>query len=188
MRHYHIPILLCAWMGLSAFNYCFIICSENTTIQQDYTRKRDHCRELAELKADIRGNTSDDMEARKTQLVSIFSECMGQQGWAVPKPGADADKKGTITAGPLGSGLGRSASAANNEKTQEAPLPSQPATEPTLTEEEQAYRRRAAECAFARHAADISVVSRTRAEACDLECTDRLKHGALGVKPAACVP
>jgi hypothetical protein len=97
-------------------------------------------------------------------MVGAFSECMNNTAWGVPGPAA-----APAAAAPA-------AAAANG------PVLPQPA--PASVQE--AQRKRAADCAFARSNADSSIIAKKRAEACDLECKQQLELAPGAPKPAAC--
>lgn len=160
--------LLALMLGGCTTIPCVIFCTDQTTLQAGYVEARDECREVAELKAGMQpGSSSNDTtdKAQKTKLVSLFSECMTAKGWSVPNPAEDK-KKDTAAAPP----------------PKVLPLPLElPAPAP-----QQARNKRAAECAFARQAAESSVVAAKRAEACDIECRDLKRIAPEAPRPGAC--
>src|SRR6476619_5636952 len=88
-----IAFLVTALAVTSGYRFrCYWFCIDQTGIQNDYVEQRDRCREYAELKLDMamRGGPQDE-KTRKSKLVSLFSECMGNNGWTVPD-GKDAKK------------------------------------------------------------------------------------------------
>lgn len=156
---------------------CFAFCTDSTHVQRQYVDNRDQCRYLAELKTEnmppeknpdtdpsISGGAAD--KTNKVRMVGTFSECMNSTAWAVPGPAGEEKKA--------------EAAAANTQPGGLAPPPPAPASV------QDAQRRRAAECAFARQSADASIIAKKRAEACDLECTQQLELAPGAPKPAAC--
>lgn len=165
--------LLASLMALAGCKeMCVAFCTDQTSIQHRYTDARDECRELAELRTGMASNANVSKDA-KTQLVAQFSDCMGSKGWGVPGPGDDKDKK-NATAGTV-------IPAAPVEAIAVSPIapPPQRVQEATDT--------RAAECAFARQAADSSVIARKRAQACDAECAEMRRIAPEAPTPAACL-
>lgn len=102
---------------------------------------------------------------RQTLLVAEFKDCMKKVGWSVTGP--DKEK------------LQQDTAAAPAELMRAAPLPPPVDTERV---------RRAAECAYARQAADHSSNARALAEACELECRSMRKMQPDAPLPAACAP
>ncbi len=142
------------------------MCTDQTAVQNDYIEERDRCREYSQLKLDMAlkesGGPNDD-KTKKALLINLFSECMASHGWTVP------DSKGdTKTAAPT------------------PPTPEAAAAQLAAANEKKAFLARASECEFARSAADMSSVSRIRAQACDAECNARTKAAPTGPRPAAC--
>jgi hypothetical protein len=160
---------------------CYWACMDQTAIQNDYVEQRDRCREYAQLKLDmamrsVEGPVTEDK--RKTQLVALFSECMANNGWTVPSGKDEADKAAGAAA-PLAAGAAAGAVAANPQSLGgQAPAPP--------PQQQKAFLSRNSECAFARHSASVSAIAKARAEACDLECDERLKAAPEGPRPAAC--
>lgn len=171
------------------------MCTDQTSTQNDYIEQRDRCREYAQLKLDLamRNSTlSDDDKSRKSQLVTLFSECMASNGWDVPAgksgekaaaaavtPQAAAAAAATGTA-PVAAGAagGAAAGAMPLIPATTAPAPDKYAAKASLS--------RQTECAFARQAAANSTISAARAKACDLECSQRLQAAPESPRPAAC--
>lgn len=147
---------------------CVILCEDQTMIQHDYVHNRDHCREYAELKFGMSAHGPSGDRSRKTQLVSLFSECMNKNGWEVPS----VQSEGGGEEPPL-----ESVSARKGAPTEALPV-DQGAERAAVT--------RNAECNFARHAASVSANAAARARACDLECEQRLRAAPDGPRPAAC--
>jgi len=153
---------------------CYAFCTDQTSVQDEYTEQRDHCRQYAQLKSETSTAKAGSEFSRKGQLISLFSECMGRNGWTVP----DGKEGLPKTAGPApAAAVG---AAANSAAT--AP-PQDPAA---TAAEDKAFIARASECSFARQAADSSSISATRAQACDIECAQRLRAAPDAPKPAAC--
>lgn len=152
---------------------CWWMCQDQTAIQNGYVEERDRCRQYAQVKLDMAMRNSgeeDTATARKAKLVSLFSECMAENGWNttdIKPPGAT----------PGGGG---------------GPPPPKNPTQGATTEaaidaaEERAALSRASECAFARQSASASSIAAARAKACDLECDQRLKAAPDAPRPAAC--
>lgn len=156
---------------------CTFFCADTTYLQRQYVDNRDECRQLAELKLNTMPPPGSDGTApvpndktAKTRLVAMFSECMNSKAWAVPSPASAEDKK--KDAAPL-------ATAAGAPPKQEVPSPAAARTV-------DAARQRTADCAFARQAADSSIVAKKRAEACDLECAQQRRLAPDMPKAAAC--
>jgi len=167
MLWFRVIFLLSVMMATSGYIFrCTWMCTDQTAIQEDYVEQRDHCRELAQLEVNTSSAQLSDTE-RKAQLVSDFSECMGQHGWTVPEGG----KEKPAAAPAAAAAAGAAASA--------------PPTTPNPAEE-RASLTRASECAFARQAADVSTISAARAKACDLECEQALQASPEAPRPAAC--
>lgn len=140
------------------------MCQDQTSIQNDYIEQRDRCREYSQLKLDMAMRTSgqhNNDQNRRAMLVKLFGECMGQNAWNVSdnKPDKDTGKPKT---------------------------PEEAAAAATAAAEERAALSRASECAFARQSANVSSLAATRAKACDLECSQRLKLAPDAPRPAAC--
>jgi len=155
-------------------NRCYLACTEQTGIQNDYLKDRDDCRDYAQDKIDLamRESPSQDDKSRKVQLVSLFSQCMSTRNWSVP------DGKGE-------SGGSKIAAAPATA------LPAAPGLPPTPTlskAEEKSLLQRAAECALARQYAGSSKIYAARAEACDLECSEGLRLTPDAPRPASCLP
>ncbi len=154
---------------------CYWACTDQTGIQNDYVEQRDHCRAYAQLKLDMvsRNSARQDDHTRKTQLVNLFSQCMEQKGWDIPS-GQEAGEEGSPEPLPEAAAV----AAAKPARTQ--------AEKAAQTQEQKWAISRSAECAFARHAATTSRIAAARAEACDLECTQRLKNSPDAPRPSAC--
>ena len=175
MRRLQIIFLITALALTSGYRWrCYVACTDQTSTQNDYVEQRDNCREYAQLKVDMamRENGSLDDRSRKTQLVSLFSQCMGNNGWIVP------DGKGE-------GGPKKVESAAVAPNAASAPLVAAPAVSKS---EEKATVTRASECAFARYSASFSSNAATRAAACDVECENALKAAPGAPRPASCPP
>lgn len=159
---------------------CYFACVDQTGIQNDYVEQRDHCRELAQLKVDMalkEANNGTDDRARKAMLVSIFSTCMGTNGWAVPDGKGEGSK--ALAAGPPPQAITSQAGVG-------API-SVAAVSATKAEEKSALQR-SSECAFARQSASVSSIAAARAQACDLECAQALKMAPSAPRPSSCPP
>lgn len=204
------PIIQCLMLiammqAISGLKFrCYWFCSEQTGIQTDYVADRDECRKYAQLRIDTDTANPEMLEerSRKQKLVSLFSSCMSDKGWTIPD-----GKNGQQPANPIpvptpGATAGAAAPQPAPGPTPGAapagvPVPLTAGGTPAIVTEEQAkviqeerrekaYLARASECAFARHGADYSSVSATRAKACDLECANMLKAEPKGRVPAAC--
>lgn len=161
---------------------CTFFCTDTTQLQRTYVEGRDHCRQYAELKAEMMPQDmpvepgvyhppSTLSNATKTRLVGLFSECMNYEGWSIPGPD-DKNKKApeaplAIAAAP-------------------APRPEAMNTARQSAQAQEEYTKRAAECAFARQSADVSIIARKRADACELECRQWQKYSPDAPRPAAC--
>lgn len=182
-------VCLLFWLLACGFRWpCYIFCSDQTSIQEDYVEKRDRCRELAELKADMASQAAPgDDKTRKTRLVSLFSECMHGNGWAVPNPADTAAKTAQTSPPPAAAQQPRA-----DVFPSPMPLytPAGPGSEPgdAAKAPDQRYATRAAECAFARQGRYRSRVAASRAEACDLECAQQRRMAPDTPTPAACPP
>jgi hypothetical protein len=162
---------------------CYFACVDQTGTQNDYVEQRDHCRELAQLKVDMamkEANTGIDDKSRKAMLVTIFSQCMGTNGWTVPDGKGDGPKAvaGAVPAQQL--------TPVQNVVTTGAPV-SVAAVSATKAEEKAALQR-SSECAFARQSASVSSIAAARAHACDLQCAQALKMAPSAPRPASCPP
>lgn len=153
------------WLAVSGFT-CPMFCTEQTDIQVSYLDARDTCRNYAEEKLAAMGADGGGAEAEKTRLVAMFSDCMKTKGWDVPGPSGVA-----VAAAP------------NTQPANGAP--SAGATNIAYSQQEIA---RAADCAWARQNASNNPIAATRAEACDIECRQRLRANPYGPRPAACGP
>lgn len=151
-----------------------MFCEDQTRIQGSYTGSRDKCREVAEMKASMQGITPNAQasKSQKTRLVDMFSNCMNNQGWAVPGP-ADEEEESTSPAQPV---VAPRITAA----------PAMPMTLPPPPNAAEVSRKRAAECAFARQAANSSIIARKRAEACDIECAQAWRAKPDAAPSPAC--
>lgn len=161
---------------------CYAACVDQTSTQNDYVEMRDHCRELAQLKVDMamkEASISGDDRARKSMLVSIFSQCMAQNGWTVPD-GKDPNKAVANNGG--------GGPAVVSQTAAIAAAPPTAAAAAATRREQQATMTRASECAFARSSASVSSIAATRAKACDLECAQALQLSPSAPRPASCGP
>lgn len=164
---------------------CYWACIDQTSVQNDYVEQRDRCREYAQLKLDMAMRNADGSATdatRKQQLVSLFSECMANNGWTVPSGKDDKEKAagGAVPAAVAGAAAG---AAVTNPQALGGQAPAPP---PPAPKENKAFLSRHSECAFARHSASASAIAAARAAACDAECNDRLKAAPEGPRPAAC--
>jgi hypothetical protein len=159
---------------------CYIACTDQTSTQNDYTEQRDKCREYAQLKVDMsmRETGNHDEKSRKSNLVSLFSQCMGNNGWIVPDGRGEGVKKVDAGAPPPAAVTPQAATAA----------PPAAAAAAANKTEERAHLMRASECAFARYHASVSGNAAARAQACDLECEHALRAAPGAPHPASCPP
>lgn len=161
MPWFRAAILLAALTISSGYRFrCYIFCTDQTGIQNDYIEQRDQCRKYAELKLDMAMRSVQgpaDNKTTKSQLVNLFNECMANNGWNIVQDTKPA-------------------------------TPPPPATPEELEARynEKAALSRSSECMFARYAAANSSIAAARAKACDLECTQRLKSAPDAPRPAAC--
>jgi hypothetical protein len=162
---------------------CWMFCMDQTSTQHEYIEQRDRCRSYAELKQDmqIRGTVKGPVtnRDRKTALVSLFNECMAENGYNIANPGPPP---------PVATNTAVAALAPAPSPQPQAMTAAPVAAKPMIVERNdgKAALSRTAECNFARHASKHSSISATRAKACDLECTQRLKASPNGPRPAAC--
>jgi hypothetical protein len=172
MPRFRLLFLLLLLTSCEGYRFrCYSLCTDQTAIQNDYIEQRDRCHKYAELKVDMALKNSpapvdeeNDEKNRKSLLVSLFSECMGSNGWVVP------DGKSTAAnATPADKAAAEKAAAERAEKV-----------------EAKARLARNAECEFARQNASVSSISATRAKACDLECTQGMQVAPEAPRPAAC--
>lgn len=169
------PILLTAFFMLTG---CGIY--EFNDTQRQYVTARDSCRELAELRATTDMGrafpTAGERQTRniKKELLEVFADCMKRQGWSVSGPtdggGGGGEPPIDISVAP---------------PRQAAYIPPEVINEQLVIERE---RKRAAECAYARQAADNSSRARAIAKACEIECKNRLEAAPDGPRPGACAP
>jgi hypothetical protein len=163
---------------------CYAFCKDQTSVQDEYTEQRDHCRQYAQLKSEM-SSAQGDGKDRKGQLISMFSDCMSRRGWIVPdgkdgKGGSAGNpplESKTAAAGPAAAGAGAAASGAPAQD---------PVTQANQQNEQKAFIARASECNFARQNASVSSNAAARAKACDLECEHRLIAAPDAPRPAAC--
>ena len=164
--------LMTALLATSGYRWrCYLACVDQTSTQNDYVEQRDYCREYAQLKigmASRDGTVSGDDKSRKASLVSLFSQCMGNNGWTVPDGKGDAPKAAAAAVAPG------------------APPPPSAAVLAAQKAEDKANTTRAVECAFARHSADVSTNAKLRADACDLECSEALRLSPNAPRPPSC--
>lgn len=168
---------------------CYFACVDQTSTQNDYVEQRDHCRELAQLKADMamkEAAIEGGDKSRKAMLVSLFSQCMASNGWTVPD-GKDPSKAANAAGGAPAQAVAAAAPAAAVSAAAVA-APGSAAAEKAAKREANAQLVRASECAFARSNAATSSVSAARAKACDLQCEEALQLAPSAPRPASCPP
>lgn len=169
MNWFKAAFLVAVLIATSGFR-CFLFCTDQTSIQSDYVEQRDRCRDYAQTKIDLAMHENNGEEKnRKTQLVSLFSDCMAKNGWTVPN----------------GKDEGSTKPAAGAPVAPAAPMTA-PAVAATNAAEGKSALSRSAECAFARQNADVSSIAAARAKACDLECEQRRAAAPEAPNPAAC--
>ncbi len=191
----HIALLIASMQLVSAYKFrCWMFCTDQTAVQNDYINDRDSCRSYAQLRIETDTSNSELMDSknRSSKLVSLFSACMADKGWTVP----DGGKPGQQASAPVP--VQNSAAPAIASAANPAPVAAVAAVAPaavvansdaaTLAAQrrEKAFLARSSECAFARHGAAYSSVAAARAQACDIECTQRLKAAPDAPRPAAC--
>ena len=180
MRCLKLGFLMAVMLVSSGYRYrCYWACTDQTAIQNDYTEQRDTCRSYAEAKVDFSLKTlgkSGDGNAKNAQLVALFSECMSKHGWTVPD-GKDKNAAAPVAA-PATTGVAAAA----------AGSPAGPSVAPTnvAAAQDKAILSRNAECNFARMNAAVSSIANARAQACDMECSQRLQNAPDAPRPAAC--
>lgn len=77
---------LVAIVLLSSGFRCWILCADQTGIQNDYVSQRDECGDEAQDKiddAEKAGGAPLDEKTRKNKLATLFSDCMAENGWTV---------------------------------------------------------------------------------------------------------
>jgi hypothetical protein len=88
MRQLRLIFLLSIALLSSGYRWrCYIFCTEQTGIQNDYVEIRDDCRDYADNNIDSAMTETKDPESkklRKAKLVELFSNCMAKHGWDVP--------------------------------------------------------------------------------------------------------
>lgn len=151
---------------------CYLACTDQTGIQNDYVEQRDKCREYAQYKIDMAMKESNNLDdrSRKSQLVTLFSQCMATNGWTVPD----------------GRGEGAPKQAAAPQAAPAQPAAPSAAVTATNKAEEKSALLRNAECNFARQSASVSSNAAARAHACDLECAEGLRVAPNAPRPASC--
>ncbi len=175
---------------------CWWGCIDQTAIQHDYVEQRDRCREYASLKLDMamRNNRVADKElSRKAQMITLFSDCMGNNGWSVPDARAEQETQaiGSVAPGAGfmlmqgGKSLPQQQQMANSPSSG-TPVQDYSAQAAAAAGEHRAALSRSAECSFARSSASASSIAAARAKACDLECAQRLRAAPEAPRPAAC--
>jgi hypothetical protein len=74
-------------------------CISQSGVQKTYVKDQDDCRGFAERNIDqyLPKNQPVSVADRNAQMVTLFSDCMGKQGWQVAKP-KKADEVASTTA------------------------------------------------------------------------------------------
>ncbi len=199
---FHIFLLLATMQALSAYKVrCWILCTDQTAVQNDYVEHRDYCRGYSQLRIDTDTSSPEllDAKERKSKLVALFSACMAEKGWTVPDGKYNQQASNAIPSGTSGV---QKANATQTSPLSEVATPNAAPVAATVAsttliggknaatraaeQREKAFLSRSTECAFARHAAKNSSLSATRAKACDIECRERLKAAPDAPRPAAC--
>lgn len=162
--------------------HCILFCTDQTSIQTDYVEQRDRCRDYAQAKMDLASREAEGDKNHKALLVTLFSECMGKNGWTVPN-GKEGEPK--VAGAPQAAPVAPTTPA--SQATVGAAVVAAPvAATAASAAEERASLSRSAECDFARQNASVSGISAARAKACDLECEQRLEAAPEAPRPAAC--
>lgn len=142
-------------------------CYETTSTQRGYVEQKVHCQELATLKmGQIMPLEATEEKDQQTALVAEFKDCMGKNGWAVTGPDKNKLK----------------------EEAAASAVPAQVAVAPLAPPVDTLRIKRAAECAYARQAAENSSNARVIAEACEMECRHMRTMSPDAPMPAACPP
>ncbi|MDE3016220.1 MAG: hypothetical protein KGI29_04780 [Pseudomonadota bacterium] len=180
--------LLVVFISTSGFGFrCYWLCTDQTSVQDDYVEQRDRCREYAQLKYGAMTGDEDggaaDGQSRNATLVRLFSECMAEHGWTVPS--GEGGHAQTVQEAPVAPTTPLSSATTRlHERSQFTAAAV--AAPPPANVSDGAVLARTAECDFAREAASVSHIAAERAEACDLECAQALKANPNGRRPAAC--
>jgi hypothetical protein len=183
MYRFRLVFLIAVALMSSGYKFrCWWMCQDQTAIQNDYVEQRDRCRQYAQLKLDMAMRSAGERnnpQTRNARLISLFSDCMGQNGWNT------TDLKAAPPVSPLATpGMPVNKTPGNAPAALAGQAPAAPA--PVDAQEEHAALTRKAECAFARQSAAVSSLAATRARACDLECAQRLKLAPDAPRAAAC--
>jgi hypothetical protein len=185
MSRFRLVFLLSVLLVASGYKFrCWWMCQDQTAVQNDYIEQRDRCRQYAQLKLDMAMRSSgetNNAQNRNSRLISLFSDCMAQNGWNTTDLKAAAPVSGLATPG---APMKNTPPAANAPAALAGQAP--PAAAPANPTEDRAALSRKAECAFARQSASVSSLAATRARACDLECAERLRQAPDTPRPAAC--
>ena len=180
MPWFRIGFLVFVMVVSSGYRFrCYWLCTDQTAIQNDYVEERDRCRGYADAKVDLTLKEmakTGDQKSRNAQLVALFSQCMADHGWTVPDGAKEGAPKAAVAAGAAAAG------------TTAAGAPASPAaaTATAAAAQDKAFLMRTAECDFARANAPYSAISASRAQACDMECAQRLKNAPEAPRPGAC--
>jgi hypothetical protein len=184
MSRFRLVLLLSVALMTSGYKFrCWWMCQDQTAIQNDYVEQRDRCRQYAQLKLDMASRAAGDRnnaQARNSRLISLFSDCMGQNGWNT------TDLKAAPPVSPLATPGMPAKPPENATAALAGQAPAAPPPAATTAQDERAAITRKAECAFARQSASVSSLAATRARACDLECAERVKLAPDAPRPAAC--
>lgn len=202
-----ILFLIVALTATSGYRFrCYIFCTDQTGIQDDYVEQRDRCREYAQLKLDMAVRSmppgAEEDKSHKALLVSLFSQCMGNNGWSVPDGSKEGSKPGAAAQAAQATGVPHAPLPGGPRQVAPAPAGAAPVNavesatlgatggagvaSPAGASARQGALSRGAECAFARQSASVSSIAAARAEACDLECAQRLAAAPDAPRPAAC--
>jgi len=195
-RTIHILLLLSAMQATSAYKQrCWFLCKEQTAIQNDYVSDRDRCRNYSQLRIDTDTSSPELLESgpRKAKLISLFSACMSEKGWTVPD-GKYSQQASAPTPVPNPATPGLTFVPTKAASTAAAPIAASAAVAATAPsaaamatqQRNRAFLARSTECAFSRHSSGQSAAASARAQACDIECAERLKASPDAPRPAAC--
>jgi|GEM_PF-3883155 len=144
MLKFRFILLLSVALMSSGYRWrCYAFCDEQTAIQNDYTEQRDDCRGFAQDNIDAemaKAPNPNSVKARKIKLIALFSDCMAQYGWDVPKVN---DKGGKLAdSGEVPLYTSTVSKLAASEKNPDAEVPNTPApVEGEITEQDLPARK-----------------------------------------------
>jgi hypothetical protein len=143
MLKFRFVLLLSVALMSSGYRWrCYAFCDEQTAVQNDYTEQRDDCRGFAQDNIDAemaKTPNPNSVKARKIKLIALFSDCMAQYGWDVPK----VNDKGTKFAEvPLyESTVSKVAAADNNPDSEVVTTPAPNTEDQKVTEQDLPARK-----------------------------------------------